>query len=425
MLFIRKNLPTFGGDNRPSKLKIMEKLSFKKLPDIKDVNIEEDLRFDIPKGRIKFLCRALYDNLFVFPKANILYAVLLVLAAVSDLLNSEFQRLPIALMIVLILKGALVFLVNSQYSSFKGSGIFPVISRDGIALVAAYTEGGRYIVMSRARWIHIEAIRFYSDFISVRIQDRKDIKDGGRLFYIMVEDALRFKDEIAYLWAEALKDPEEKTGLMLYSENEEKEITDYITEHFGSFENVLHEIASPDVHLDIAMIPASEGRNHITLCTIGAGACPMYIDEETRINYGLPDRAEYVIYLPADWKINNGSLKDERNYWPFRLLKDTARLPIWTVSWLGYGHTISPAEGELLTEDMPYDSVLLTYPVPELDTMQNADLSSGKSVCFYLIHPLTPDELDYKKENGTSDLLDQIYPENCNVMEVLLDRMKP
>ena len=403
----------------------MEKLSFNRLPDVKDVKIEEDLRFDIPKGRVKFLCRALYDNLFVFPKTNILYAVLLVLAAVSDLLNSEFLHFYIAFLIILILKVALVFLMNNQYSSFKESGIFPVISRDGIAEVATYTDGGRYIVMSRARWIHIEDIRFYSDFISVRIQDRKDIKDGGRFFYIMVEDALEFKDQIAYLWAEAVKDPEEKTGLMLYSENEEKEITDYITEHFGTFKNVLHEIASPDVHLDIALIPASEGRNYITLCTIGAGACPMYIDEETRINYGLPDRAEYVIYLPADWKIDNGSLKDERNYWPFRLLKDTARLPIWTESWLGYGHTISPAEGKLLTEDRPYNSVLLTYPVPEFDTMQYAALSSGKSVSFYMIHPLTPEELDYKEGNSTSDLLDRIYPENCDVMEVFLDRMKP
>lgn len=403
----------------------MEKLSFKTLHDAKKVKIEEDLRFDIPKGRVKFLCRALYDNLFVFPKTNILYAVLLVLAAVSDLLNSEFLHFYIAFLIILILKAALVFLINNQYSSFKESGIFPVISRDGIAEVATYTDGGRYIVMSRARWIHIEDIRFYSDFISVRIQDRKDIKDGGRFFYIMVEDALKFKDQIAYLWAEALKEPEEKSGLMLYSENEEKEITDYITEHFGIFENVLHEIASPDVHLDIALIPASEGRNYITLCTIGAGACPMYIDEETRINYGLPDRAEYVIYLPADWKIDNGSLKDERNYWPFRLLKDTARLPIWTESWLGYGHTISPAEGKLLTEDRPYNSVLLTYPVPEFDTMQYADLSSGKSVSFYMIHPLTPEELEYKEGNSTSDLLDRIYPENCDVTEVFLDRMKP
>ena len=90
----------------------MKRLAFNKLPDSKKVMIEEDLRFDIPEGRTKFLCRALYDNLFVFPKANILYAALIVLAAVSDLLNSEVNRFPVAVLIVLILKGTLVILMN-------------------------------------------------------------------------------------------------------------------------------------------------------------------------------------------------------------------------------------------------------------------------------------------------------------------------
>ena len=31
------------------------------------VKVEGDLRFDVPQGRVKFLCRAFYDNLFVFP----------------------------------------------------------------------------------------------------------------------------------------------------------------------------------------------------------------------------------------------------------------------------------------------------------------------------------------------------------------------
>lgn len=406
----------------------MEKLSHKRLPDVKGIRIGEDIRFDIPQGRLKFLGRALYDNIFVFPKANFLYAAIIVTAAIFDILNSEFIIFPLACLIILILKGSLAFLINRQYSSFKESGIFPVISKDGVTQVATYTEGGIYITVSNPSWIDIDSIRFYSDFISVQIKDRKDIKDGGRLIYIMAEDALKFKDQIACLWAEALKNPEGKSRLMLYSENEEKEITDYITEHFGAFENVLHEIVSPDVHLDIAIIPASEDRNYITLCTIGAGARPMNIDDiddAIRISYGLPDRAEYVVYLPADWKTDNESLKDERYYWPFRVLKDTARLPIWTESWLGYGHTIDKEDHELLTEGKPYSSVLLTYPAPDFGTMQYAELSSCKSVSFYLIHPLTSEEIDYKEENCTYDeLIDRIYPENCDTMKVFLDRMK-
>ena len=150
----------------------------------------------------------------------------------------------------------------------------------------------------------------------------------------------------------------------------------------------------------------------------------MEIDDKTRINYGLPDRAEYAIFLPSDWKLDSESLKDERYYRPLRVLKDSARLPIWTESWLGYGHTISPADGELLTEGMPYNSALLTYPTPGFDTMQYADLTSGKSVNFFQLHPLTPEELEYKTEHGTSDLLGRIYPEGCDIMQTILDRMK-
>lgn len=403
----------------------MEKLTFDKLPDIHEVMIEEDLRFDISKGRVQFLCRALYDNLYVFPKANILYAAIIVLAAVSSLIYAEFARLLFVLLIVLILKGTMAFLINRQYSSFRESGIFPVISRNGISQVATYAEYGRYVTVTDVRWEDIEAVRFYSGFISVQIKDRKDIKDGGRLIYIMTEDAMKFKNAVAYLWKEALKNSDRKNTMMLYSEKEEKEVTGYITEHFGAFENVLHEIIAPDVHLDIAIIPASEKRNYMTLCTIGAGACSMKIDEQTRVNYGLPEHAEYVIHLPADWKIDNESLKDERYYWPFRALKDTARIPISTDAWLGYGHTIEREEGELLVQGKPFSSILLTFPAPEFGNIQYTDLSTGKSICFFHIHPITPEELDYKIENDADDLLDRIYPENCDVMEIFLDRMKP
>ena len=223
-------------------------------------------------------------------------------------------------------------------------------------------------------------------------------------------------------WPRIEKDKDDSSSSSV--EKEENEISEYIEKHYGVFDNVLHEIASPDIHLDIAMIPASEDRNYITLCTIGAGAYRMHIDKKIRIGYGLIERAEYVLFLPSDWKLDNESLKDEKYYWPFRVLKDAARLPVRTESWLGYGHTISPTEGDLLTESMPYDSVLLTYPVPEFGTKQYADLSSGKSVNFFQVHPLTPDELEYKAESSTPELLERIYPEEDDAMEIYLNRMK-
>ena len=52
------------------------------------------------------------------------------------------------------------------------------------------------------------------------------------------------------------------------------------------------------------------------------------------------ERAELVIALPADWKLNQESMQDERWYWPIRLLKALARLPIYNDTWLAWGHTM-------------------------------------------------------------------------------------
>ena len=37
-------------------------------------------------------------------------------------------------------------------------------------------------------------------------------------------------------------------------------------------------------------------------------------------------------------------MKDEKWYWPIRLLKSLARLPIASDTWLGFGHTLEHEE---------------------------------------------------------------------------------
>ncbi len=44
----------------------------------------------------------------------------------------------------------------------------------------------------------------------------------------------------------------------LYSEEEMEVIENHITQNFGDFDSVFHEIISPDIHVDICMIPPSE-----------------------------------------------------------------------------------------------------------------------------------------------------------------------
>ena len=120
----------------------------------------------------------------------------------------------------------------------------------------------------------------------------------------------------------------------VYSEDEMSAIEQHIKNTFGEFENVFHELVSPDIHVDICVVPPSDERDYYTLVTMGMGAHRMNVPEELA-EYKL-ERAELAIALPPDWKLDEESLKDERWYWPIGLLKVLARLPISNDTWLGF-----------------------------------------------------------------------------------------
>ena len=46
-------------------------------------------------------------------------------------------------------------------------------------------------------------------------------------------------------------------------------IEQHIKNTFGEFENVFHELVSPDIHVDICVVPPSEERDYYTLVTMG------------------------------------------------------------------------------------------------------------------------------------------------------------
>ena len=182
----------------------MEKLSFDKLSEARVRKAEEALRFPVPEGRIRYIARAMYDNLFAYSRANIIYAAFIVASVLVDILNEEVHRAVIAVGMVLILKGIFAFQKNKEYNSYRRAAAFPVIDREGIIEMATYSENGAYIRTSLTEWKNIETIRFYRNFISAKVKEGKDITDAGRSIYLMTENALELKEDIAYFWANAL-----------------------------------------------------------------------------------------------------------------------------------------------------------------------------------------------------------------------------
>ncbi|MDV0447530.1 hypothetical protein MsAg5_14300 [Methanosarcinaceae archaeon Ag5] len=185
----------------------------------------------------------------------------------------------------------------------------------------------------------------------------------------------------------------------LYEEDELAAVEEHIETYFGPFETVFHELVSPDIHVDICVIPPDKniGRDFYTLVTTGMGAHLMNAPRE--LDDMKLKRAEMMVTLPADWDIQNS---DEKYYWPLRWLKILARLPINSDTWLGWGHTI--ANGGPFADDTELAGVLLLNPYT--DDGHVCVLPGGDDVNFYQIIPIYEEEMNYKMENSAEALLD-------------------
>ena len=203
---------------------------------------------------------------------------------------------------------------------------------------------------------------------------------------------------------EDTQDEKEFSNPEVYTEEEMNAIEGHIQQYFGPFENVFHELASPDIHVDICVVQPSAERDYYTLVTMGMGAHRMNVPEELA-EYKL-ERAELAIALPKDWKLGHEDLKDERWYWPIRLLKTLARLPIASDTWLGFGHTMDNEKD--FAKGTKLCAAILTGPQDTEDGSEVCILPSGEEVNFYQVIPLYRDELEYKLAHDADALLDKM-----------------
>lgn len=190
--------------------------------------------------------------------------------------------------------------------------------------------------------------------------------------------------------------------MYLYSEEELNQYEQYITEQFGEYTEVFHEIVSPDIHLDVIIIPPTEDSNYYKLITMGMGAYKMSVPPELK-QYEL-ERAELVLYLPPTWNIKSDK---EEDYWPIRQLKATARLPIQCNTWLGYGHTVSAdAQNSAYADNTGFCSMMLLNAVNKNYEKLNLRIETIGKINFYQVFPLYEEELEYKRNHDANALLD-------------------
>lgn len=264
----------------------------------------------------------------------------------------------------------------------------------------------------------------YDEAIETLLSVEEESKEDALWFYRMgyayyhqnkPEEALKYfersleldpDDEEVKDYVELCKEGEGAFELEVYEEEEKDMLEAHIEKYYGRFENVFHEIVSPDIHVDIYIVEPTPERNYYTLVTLGMGAHRMNVPEELK-EYNL-ERAELMIYLPADWKVNDS---DEKYYWPLRWLKMLARLPINQDTWLGWGHTVP--NGEPFADNTKLSGIMLLNPENVADNASVCQLPNGDEVNFYLLVPLYDEEMNYKLVNHAEGLLkkmDKVNP---------------
>ena len=118
------------------------------------------------------------------------------------------------------------------------------------------------------------------------------------------------------------------------------------------------------------------------------------------------ERAELLINLPPDWPLTDEALLEETHFWPVRLLRQIARLPLVDDTWLGWGHVVRNG-GEAYAESTRLGSALLLSPGVFGEPSYECILPGGELVNFYQLIPLYQEELDFVLENGLDRFLEQ------------------
>ena len=185
---------------------------------------------------------------------------------------------------------------------------------------------------------------------------------------------------------------------LMYNEDEHGAIENYIIKNFGDIYTVFHEMYSPDIHVDICVLPPQRGHDYCVLITSGMGAYEMNVPDDLE-EYEL-ERAELIMCLPPEMV----DLSDSDS-WFIDIMRIVAHLPLERKSWLAHGHTVGGGKGNPLDSSVPFTTVILKS-ANEFGgkRLQKCYLPSGEVVNFYYLLPIFDEELDFKLSNGANAL---------------------
>jgi hypothetical protein len=196
-------------------------------------------------------------------------------------------------------------------------------------------------------------------------------------------------------------------------------VEEHIVRYWGKAEEVLEEIKALYVRLRLHVIAATAERPWHTVVTSGMSDRPMVSSKPD----GPPRYAELMMALPPEWPVDRASFTDERYYWPFRHLLQTARFPHAFGTEIWWGHTIgNETPLQLYHTSQPFAGAILSLPILCEEGALALEISGSKKVVFFAFTPVYEDELRFAWKEGSKALIEKL--DETGVTEVI-DTARP
>jgi hypothetical protein len=178
-------------------------------------------------------------------------------------------------------------------------------------------------------------------------------------------------------------------------------IVAHVQRHIGPIAYVWHEKVSTIVHVDVHVVFPTEERPFYTLVTSGMSDLAMTVPQDVP----MPEHAELLIRLPAEWNLDYETLNDERNYWPIRLLQSLARFPHATQGWLDLGFALpNGLPPRPFASDTDLCAAMTAFPYVEGEAFHVLEARPGKTIRFLAVMPLYASEMRFLREKGPEEL---------------------
>lgn len=177
-------------------------------------------------------------------------------------------------------------------------------------------------------------------------------------------------------------------------------VSDHVDRHLGETDLVLHEERSPHVHVDLLPVPPAEDRPFQVVVTCGMAALPMHPpDDHADLRW-----TELLVLLPPEWPMEEEAMRDERNWWPLRMLKWLARFPHAERTALWRNHTIDNGEPLVEGSDLCGAILALPFTLPEAFATLPHPHHPDEDIVFHMVIPIHRAEMELARSQGSAAL---------------------